>query len=304
MITRTVLVMIVGALLALPLSASSARAEINIFACTPEWGALASEIGGKHVDVYVATKATQDPHHIRAKPSLLAKMRSADLVFCNGASLEEGWLPVLLRKAGSAAVQPNKVGYFMAADQVDLLDTRAHTDRSQGHIHPEGNPHLHLDYGRVLTVAESLSSRLSEIDPEHEEHYSIRLQKFSQMWQEKGKRWSQVGHNLKDRNYVVTHSQWLYLQEWLPIHFVADLEPKPGLPPTAQHLQSILDTIVKGDITGIIVGPFDDRQGAEWLSEKSGLPIIDLPFTVGGSDDAQSLSALFDVTISRLLEAE
>ncbi|HET7921259.1 MAG TPA: zinc ABC transporter substrate-binding protein, partial [Gammaproteobacteria bacterium] len=128
-------------LLALLFSAP-AFADLNIFACEPHWAALAKTIGGDHVDVTSATGAYNDPHYIQARPSLISKMRRADLVVCNGAQLEIGWLPILLRQGDNPKVQPGQPGYLDAASFIKLLDVPSSVDRAQGDIHPDGNPHI------------------------------------------------------------------------------------------------------------------------------------------------------------------
>ena len=140
-----------------------ANEQLNIFACEPEWKALAEEIGGNNVKAISATHAKQDPHHIRARPSLIAKIRRADLIFCSGAGLEVGWMPILLQKARSE-VQPGNIGYFMASKYTPVIDIPHKIDRSHGDVHPEGNPHVHLDPNNILLVAKELNRRLSIID--------------------------------------------------------------------------------------------------------------------------------------------
>src|SRR4029079_2074913 len=123
-------------LLALP-----AHAAVEILACEPEWAALATEIGGKLVSAESATTPQQDPHYIQARPSLISKVRRANLVICRGGELEGGWLPLLLRQAGNAGVQPGQPGFLNAADFVEMLDKPSSVDRSLGDVHPYGNPH-------------------------------------------------------------------------------------------------------------------------------------------------------------------
>lgn len=120
-------------------------ATVRVLACEPEWGALARELGGNLLDVSVATSALQDPHQIQAKPSLIAKARSADMVVCTGAELEVGWLPLLLQQSGNRKVQPGQPGNFAAADFVHKLDVPTQLDRGQGDVHAAGNPHIQTD---------------------------------------------------------------------------------------------------------------------------------------------------------------
>ncbi len=277
-----------------------ANAKVNIFACEPEWGALAGEIGGDLVNITVATTARQDVHHIRAKPSLLADMRKADLVFCSGASLESGWLPILLKKAGGPDVQQETIGWLMATDYVEKIGVMDHADRSMGHVHPEGNPHVHLDPRNILVIAEMLAERLYLIDRQNLESYENNLERFKLQWASLISSWESQAQELKGGKVVVYHNAWAYLLKWLGMDIVATLEPKPGIPPTASHLEKVLQSLKGQDVLGILVAPYEDEDPAKWLSSKTGIPVLSLPFTVGGSNTANSLSAVFEETIGKL----
>jgi len=159
-----------------------ASAKMSVFACEPEWASLAEEIGGELVETFAATNAGQDPHYIRARPSLIAKMRKADLVVCSGAGLEVGWLPVLFQKAGSIKVQPGGPGNLMAAELVPMLEKPVALDRSMGDVHPEGNPHVHLNPHNILLVAKELTSRLKTLDPANAGSYQARYANFAATW--------------------------------------------------------------------------------------------------------------------------
>ncbi len=292
---------VLGLLYAAP---SSAFSQVNIFACTPEWAALSKEIGGDLVDVYVATKAHQDVHHMRAKPSLLAAMRKADLVFCSGASLEGGWLPILLQKAGGPDVQQQTVGWLMASDFVQKLEVMEHADRSMGHVHPEGNPHVHLNPRNILDVADILTERLFLIDQENGQAYETNLSAFNKKWNAAIIEWENAGRSLKGQNVVVYHKSWAYLTDWLGMNIIASLEPKPGLPPTTAHLERLLQSLKGENVRAILVAPFENEDAAEWLSERTQIPVLRLPYTIGGNDNADTLKDLFDETLSMLNRAQ
>lgn len=285
------------------LFAAPAYAKVNIFACVPEWGSLSQEIGGNLVEIYTATTAQQNVHHMRAKPSLLAAMRKADLVLCSGASLESGWLPILIQKAGGPDVQPNTIGWIMATDYVSKLEVMQQVDRSMGHIHPEGNPHIQLDPHRVLTIAEVLADRLSQIDRKNAAAYFSNLESFSTKWISDIEKWETAAKSLKGQKVVTYHNSWAYLLDWLDMNSIASLEPKPGIPPTAAHLEKVLGQVKGQDIKAILIAPFENQDGAEWLSKRTGIPIVELPFTVGGSVDANNLEGLFEETIHLLKNA-
>lgn len=278
------------------------QANINIFACEPEWAALTQEIVGDHAEVYSATNAKQDAHYIRARPSLLAKMRSADLVFCSGADLEVGWLPILLQKAGKESVQPGTVGYLMAADHVELLEKPVSTDRSHGHLHEAGNPHVHLNPHNITVIARELLDRLEEIDADRSDIYQKNHQRFIERWQQSIQQWEQQAKPLINKKIITHHASWSYLVDWLSMELVTTLEPKPGLPPTISHLQKVLESVANESVIVIIRAPYDASKASQWLTEKSEVRNVVLPYTVGGSEKVNDLFDLYDITITELLK--
>ena len=291
------------ALLAAPLVllAIPAHAALRVFACEPEWGALAQELGGNLVEVSVATSALQDPHHIQAKPSLIAKARNADLVVCTGAELEIGWLPILLQQSGNAKIQAGQAGNFAAADYVRKLDVPGQLDRSQGDVHAAGNPHIQTDPRNIALVASALGARLQQVDAAHASQYAKGLADFSLRWQQAIGRWTTQAAPLKGVNVVSQHKAFVYLYDWLGLKEVAVLEPKPGVEPTASHLQAVLASLKNSPARMTLYSAYQDPKPAEWLSKNAGVPAVKIPFTVGGTDGAKDLFGLFDDTVSRLL---
>ncbi len=281
---------------------SKATADVSVFACEPEWKALAEEIGGKSASVFSASTARQDPHHIQARPSLIAKLRRADLLICTGADLEAGWLPLLIRRARNPKVLAGKPGHLMAAQQVNLLEVPERLDRSEGDIHADGNPHLHLDPGNLLRVAEALTDRLIRIDPRNAAAYRSKLTDFQGRWTRAVEVWKNAGQSLSGRAVVVHHKEWIYLLDWLGMERMAALEPKAGVPPSAGHLAGLKTALEQRPALAIVRSPIDDKRPSEWLSGKSGVPAVTLPYTVGGTPDARDLFTLFSTSISRLVE--
>ena len=286
---------------ALLLLAAPARADVSVFACEPEWGALAQEIGGKDVDVYVATTARQDPHQIQARPALIARLRRADLVVCTGAELEIGWMPVVLRQAANGKVQPGAPGYFEATQQVHLLEVPTVLDRSLGDIHPAGNPHIQTSALNFPPVATALAARLAAVDPSHAAGYGQRRDSFLQRWQAATARWQDEAAPLKGLRIVGYHKEWIYLTQWLGMEEAATIQPKPGVPPGSASLAQLLDDIPRQGIRMVVYAAYEDARASEYVAEKTKLPLVLLPFTVGGTDRASDLFGLFDDTIARLL---
>lgn len=294
---KQIAVALLSALFALP-----ASAKLSVFACEPEWGALVQELAGDKVTVSVGTSALQDVHQIDAKPSLIAKVRRADLVVCSGADLEVGWLPQLIRQSGNQKISSGP-GYFMATSQVVTLDKPTVLDRASGDLHPQGNPHVQMDPYRVLRIAKALSARLASLDAANAATYQQRLADFSTRWQAATKRWEAKAAPLKGKKVVVHHISWVYLNKWLGLQQIGALEPKPGVPPTSGHLSSLVSTTKSAGAYAIISAAYQDQKPARWLSERTGAPVVVLPYTVGGDAQSKDLFAFFDSTIDKLLAA-
>lgn len=273
---------------------------LNVFTCEPEWGALAAELAGKEARIYVATTALQDPHRIEARPSLIARARSADLVVCAGAELEAGWLPLVLSQSGNARIQAGQPGYFEAASAAELREKPAKLDRAMGDVHAAGNPHLHLDPRNVAKVAAALAQRMAQIDPEGRTGYEKRLQDFSARWQQAVRRWETQAAPLKGMPVIVQHRNFSYLVAWLGMREVAALEPKPGLPPGTAHLAEVLERHRRDPAKAVLRAAYDDPRPSEWLAGRAGLRAVVLPYTVGGSPAAKDLFGLYEETIALL----
>jgi zinc/manganese transport system substrate-binding protein len=282
-------------------AALPAHAALKVLATTSDWGALANEIGGDQVNVYTATSALQDVHRVDAKPSLVARARTADLVVATGAELEIGWLPVLIQESGNSRIQPGSPGYFEAASVLSLLEKPERFDRSLGDIHPQGNPHVQLDPRNIARVAQALTDRLAQLDGAHAQYFQQRAKDFDTRWQAAIKRWESQAASLKGTPVVVMHSDQTYLCRWLGLNQVAAIEPKPGMPPTAGYLGQLVTKLAASPPRVIMLNAYNDPKAAKWLSERVHAPSVVLPFSVGGTPEAKDLFGLFDDTINRLL---
>ena len=298
--SRFILPAVVSLLLAL-LLAQPAFAQLKVLACEPEWGALTQELGGDKVSVYSATTALQDPHHIEARPSLIARARNADLVVCTGSELEVGWLPLLLTQSGNSKIQNGSPGFLEASQLVSRLEIPRILDRSLGDIHPAGNPHIHLDPRNIAKVAEGLRDRLAQIDSANADFYKSRTTAFLARWREAIRRWESQAAPLKGMTVVVYHKDASYLIEWLGLREVGSLEPKPGIPPTTAHLADLVARMQREPAKVVMYSAYNSPQAAQFLSDRTKIPAVMLPYTIGGSDRAKDLFGLFDDTLTRLL---
>lgn len=285
--------------IAFGLAVMPAQAALSVFTCEPEWADLVRALV-PDVDIHIATNAQQDPHYIEARPSLISAMRRADIAVCTGASLEAGWLPALISRASNRDIQPGKPGLFFAAEQVSLHQPHDHLDRSMGDVHPEGDPHIHLDPARVPVIVDALADRIVTLVPSRENGIRLRQRQWHVRWKLETARWRQAAENLEGLSVAVQHSTFGYLLRWLGVEAPIDLEPKPGLPPSASNLSDVLADPALARIKLILIATYQGERPAQWLSSQTELPVEVLPGTVNDQAGTDSLAELISHIIGRL----
>jgi len=296
------LITLLGSVLLLALSVP-ALAKVNVFACQSEWAALAREIGGERVEVFSATTGLQDVHRIQARPSLIARARGADLLVCSGADLEIGWLPLILQQAGNSRIQPGQPGYLEAANFARTLEVPAIVDRSMGDVHPRGNPHLHWDPSNIQALARVLSERLGQIDAAGASAYQARLADFESRWSQAVAQWQQKAAPLRGTNVIEHHRALSYLFAWLGMPVIGSLEPKPGVEPTSSHLTALVKRQQATPAKVIVRTAVNNPKAAQWLSQQTKVPVVELPYSVGSTPAAKDLFGMYEDAIDRLLGA-
>jgi zinc/manganese transport system substrate-binding protein len=280
-----------------------ARADLSVFACEPEWGALAKEIGGDKVSIYTATTGAQDPHQIQARPSLIAKARSADIAVCTGAELEIAWMPMIAQQSANPKLQPGAAGMFEAASFVRLAEIPVKFDRAQGDIHAQGNPHVQTDPRNMLAVAKPLADRFAQLDAANAAIYQANYADFAKRWNAALARWNTEVASLRGTPVAVSHTSWIYLEQWLGLKRIAALEPKPGVPPSSGYLAEVLAKLQATPAKMVLRAAYEDDRPSAFINERAGIPAVELPFTVGGTPEAKDLFALYDDTIKRMKAA-
>jgi len=287
--------------LLLTVVASPAMA-LNIFSCQPDWVSLVNE-HAPDAKVFSATTAYQDPHFIQARPSLIAKMRKADLVICSGAEQEIGWLPELQRQSRNSRVMAGSDGLFYVTDYVKMLDKRDNVDRALGDVHAHGNPHVQFAIADMVAVSKALAQRLALVDEANASQYKKNALAFQDKWQQSMQVWQQKTASLEGKKIVGYHGTYRYLFAWLGIQQVADLEPKPGVSPTTAHLNSLASFNAE-QAYAIVYSTHQSHNAANWLAKRTALPVIALPQSVGGSEAALDLFSLIDSSINALLAVQ
>ena len=282
----------------------AASAKMNVVTTTSDLAALVQEIGGDDVSVKGICRGNQDPHYLEPKPSYTLMLNRADLLIMVGAQIEIGWLPVLLTQSRNPNIQPGSLGHLNASQGLRLLEIpEGPVDRSQGDIHPEGNPHYWLDPHNGLIIAENISRKLSELDPEHAPSYHLRLKDFQKRLQKKIPQWKKAISHLAGKKIVTHHKTFTYLADWTGIIISDVIENKPGIPPSPSHIHALMNEIQRDKISLILVDNQNDPKPAQKLGKETGAKVLVLPSSVGGTEDVKTYLDLLDHLVIQLMEA-
>ena len=284
-------------LLLLPLSLF---AQLNIAVSYPFIGALVKNIGGDNVNTTVLANGNWDPHFIVPRPSLISKVRNADGLIINGAQLEIGWLPALIRRAGNPKTNINAKSFLNLSNYVNLINKPLTVDRSGGDLHPNGNPHFHLDPKNVLILANVIKEYLSYIDSENSELYKDNYKTFMQKWNSKMAIWNKKMLSKKGLKVIQFHNNLAYFIKAYGLKNIGTIEPLPGIPPSSRHTLDLIKLIKKENPFGIFHDVYHSTKTAEYISLKTNIPVILMPHDIGAIDSIEDLSSLFDYLTSTI----
>jgi zinc/manganese transport system substrate-binding protein len=259
-----------------------AFADLNVVTTVPDLAALAKAVGGDKATVTTLSLPTQDPHFVDAKPNLALQLNRADLLIAVGLELELGWLPTLQLGARNARIQSGNPGFLDASQLVKVLDVpTGQVDRSQGDVHPRGNPHYLYDPRAALAVARGISARMEQLDPKNAATYRANLEKFSAELEKARAGWEKRLAGLKGVPVVSYHKTTLYLADWLGFSAIAFLEPKPGIPPNPGHVAKVLGQARAQKARFVIQEDFYPDSTSRLVATKIPSPLVLIP---GGTD--------------------
>ncbi|MDD5400614.1 MAG: metal ABC transporter substrate-binding protein [Sulfurimonas sp.] len=269
-------------------------AHLDIAVSYPYIGALTKTIGGEHITTTVLAKGNWDPHFIIPRPSLIAKMRNADALIMNGGQLEIGWLPPLINRAGNPKVDTNAKTFLNLSHHVALLNKPKEVDRKDGDIHPDGNPHFHLNPQNILLLAGVIRDFLISIDTEHKAIYEKNYTDFSTAWSQKMKIWSEKMKEKKGLKVIQFHDNLAYFNNVYGLTNIGTIEPLPGIPPSSKHTIEIIELIKKEQPCCILHDVYHSTKTAEFISEKTGIKVVLMPHDIEALENISDLSSLFD----------
>ena len=274
--------------------------QLQIVATYGYIGDIAQRIGKDRVDVVSLARGDYDPHVIIPKPSYIAKLRRADLLIINGAQLEIGWLPQIIRQANNGAVQPGERGFLDLSMHVHLIDVPTSVSRELGDVHPEGNPHFFLDPDNIPIIAEAITEKLSELDPDNQTFYEANDKEVYAQWQQKMKEWEGKLAPLKGEKVVEYHKIFDYFLNRFGFSLVGTIEPLPGIPPTTRHIAEVEQLIKREGVKYVLQDVYNPQDASLYLSKKLNVKLIIMPHDVGSVKEADDVFSVFDEIVRRL----
>ncbi|MGQ9571447.1 MAG: metal ABC transporter substrate-binding protein [Thermodesulfovibrionales bacterium] len=281
-------------------SSVAAENKIKVVVSYPYIESIVNEIGKESVEITSLAKGTEDPHFVVPKPSLIGKLRKADLLIINGASLEIGFIPPLLKQANNPKINPGSEFLIDLSKRVELIDKPENVSRTEGDIHPEGNPHFHLSYNNLPNIAEAIKDALIKVRPDKKEVFVANFNSFINKFNEKKKIWDEKIKSISECKLIQYHRMFNYIAKDMHCKIFAEIEPKPGIPPTAKHIEEITEMVKSEKVYKIITDNYHELKSTKRLSSATGIPYVILPHDVGSIPDAKDIFSMYEVIVERL----
>jgi zinc/manganese transport system substrate-binding protein len=276
--------------------------RINVVTTYPYLADIAKHVGKDKISVAALARGDYNPHVIIPKPSFIAKVRNADLLIINGAQLEIGWLPPIMRQANNADVQPGENGFLDISVFIKLIEIPSSISRDQGDVHPEGNPHFYLDPENIPLIASAITDRLCKIDPANAPEYTANNKEFAELWNRKYVKWKEDMKPLQGARVIEYHKVFDYFLLRFGIQIAGTVEPLPGIPPTTRHIGEIEKIIKNEKIAFLLQDVYNPRDASIHLSDKMGIKMVIIPHDVDAVDEARDIFSLFDEIVGRLIK--
>ena len=280
------------------------RARLNVVATLPDYGAIAEAIGGAHVKVTSLARGTEDPHFVDARPSFIRVLNQADVLIEGGAELEIGWLPPLVNSARNPKILADAPGHVVLSRKIQLLDVpTSPVDRSQGDVHPAGNPHFNLDPARGKDMAGAIATAFIKLDSANAFTYEANLKKFNDRLDTKLAEWTKALAPYRGAKVITYHKSFDYLLERFGLELAGTIEPKPGIEPSPTHINALIPRAKADGVKLVIIEPNRPRKTSSYVAESIGAKLVVLPALVNGVPETSNFIDFIDYDVRTLVAA-
>lgn len=287
------------------LAFSATASALQVVTTTTDLAALVQSVGGARVQVFAVAKGTQDPHQIEAKPSFMVKMRDADLVVAQGLELETAWILPLIQGARNPKINEGGRGFLELGASLHPIEVPSgNVTRAEGDVHPGGNPHFQLDPVRLGEAAVLIADRLGELDGGGRDEYAKNARALQKRLADKAVQWKARIAKTGLHEIVTYHKTLSYFFDRFGLVNKLQLEPKPGIPPTAAHLMEVSRQIKQRHLPLIWIENFYDRDAADKVKQDNPKVKIQMvPVSVGGESGIKTNEDLIERLVKMLEDA-
>ena len=283
---------------------AAAQRPLKVVTSTTDLADLAREVCGNRCQVVHISEGYQDPHFVEAKPSFILQLRNADVFAFVGLDLEAGWMPLLVNGARNPKVRPGGSGYLDVSRVIRVLDRPAgNVDRSQGDVHPAGNPHYWLDPENGRRIARHFRDRFSQLAPADAQVFARNYAAWEARLNAAERAWAPQIAQIRGKPVVAWHTSWRYFAAYNGMNIVGFMEPKPGVPPSPSHLAGLIATMRRTGAKVILMEPYYNRRTADFVAQRTGATVLVLPPSVGGVRTITDYIQLMQYDVSQLAAA-
>lgn len=275
-------------------------AKVNVVTTYTYLGAVVKEVGGDQVKLNVLASPKFDPHFIVPRPSLITKLRDADLLVINGGQLEIGWLPPLLRGTQNRNINIGSKGFLDVSAVIAMINKPKQVSRAMGDVHPDGNPHFNMDPHNIINIAKVIAAKLSQIDPEHSNIYEANLANFLDKWQKYLQGYDAKMAQCKTKNVVQYHELFNYYLNRYSIKNIGNIEPLPGITPSSKHTMKLINAMNHTDVKTILQDVYHEKKTAKFIADKTGAKVVVLPHDLESVEDTDTLEDFYNTIAQRL----
>lgn len=281
----------------------TAAAALRVVTTTPDLASIVKSVGGEHVQAESLAKGIQNPHFVDAKPSLIVKLMKADLFVQTGLELEIGWAPLLVQSSGNKRIQPGAPGYLDASGAIVPLEVPQNPSRLMGDVHPGGNPHYLADPENGKLVAKAVSERLSALSPENRGAFEQNLKAFIDQTDERLRQWNALLQPYAGAKFVSYHRVYPYFAKRFSLQSAGEIEPKPGIPPTARHSAELIARMKADNVLLIMTEPWFETRSAESIAAQTGAAVVTMSLMPGGAAEAVDYLSAVDHNVRSVAQA-
>ena len=276
--------------------------QIRVVATWPALADITKQVGKELVSVDTLATGVEDPHGVPMKPSFVPRLNRADVLILIGLDDEHAWIPALLEVASNPKILLGKPGYIDCSVGVPVLEAPALVDRSEGDLHPKGNPHYLLDPVRAKIVAQNIATGLSRNFPQHQQVFEKNLKAYAAELDTWIGRWEKMAAPLRGVKFVEYHPEWIYLADRFGMSRIGSVELKPGIEPTPNHLVALTQQIKQEKARLLIYGSQNPRIPQQ-ISNETGIKLLRLYSGGGSGPETDSYIKWIDYTVRTLVQA-